>query len=261
MDEVLLNTVYSFLLIFVRFGGLFATTPLFSNEAVPNQVKVGLSVLCSIIMFPIVFANGVVEFPSVPLGVVLQVANELLVGIVIGFVALIAFAVFQVAGQFIDLSLGFSMVNVIDPFLGEDAPLMGQFKNLLALMVLLAIDGHHQFFRALIASFQIIPITKPILSANLLEYIFRVGGDLFLVGLRISLPVVATIYIVDFVFGFIARTVPQMNIFILGFPLKILIGLLLLFLSIPFLVQLIGEVIQMMNQQIFDVLKILKQTP
>jgi flagellar biosynthetic protein FliR len=212
-------------------------------------------------MYPVVFANGVIEFPSVPLGVVLQVANELLVGVIIGFVAVLAFATFQVAGQFIDLSIGFSMVNVIDPFLGEDAPLMGQFKNMLALMVLLAVDGHHQFFRALITSFQVAPVTKPILSANLLEYIFRIGGDLFLVGLRIALPVVATIFIVDFVFGFIARTVPQMNIFILGFPVKILIGFLLIFLTIPFLVQLIGEVIQMMNHQIFDVLKILKQTP
>lgn len=261
MDEVLTNTAYSFFLIFVRFGGLFLTTPLFSNEMVPNQVKAGLSVLCSIIMFPIVYANGVIEFPPVPLGVVLQVANEILVGIIIGFIALTTFAAFQVAGQFIDLSLGFSMVNVIDPFLGEDAPLMGQFKNLLALMVLLAIDGHHQFFRALITSFQVIPITKPILSTHLLEYIFRIGGDLFLVGLRISLPIVATIFIVDFVFGFIARTVPQMNIFILGFPVKILIGFLLIFLSLPFVVQLITEVIQMMNQQIFDVLKILKQAP
>lgn len=258
MDAVLMNTVYSFFLIVVRFGSLFLSTPLFSSEMIPTQIKTGLSVLCALILYPIVFAKGLVVFPDQPIIVVMQVANEVLVGAVIGFVTLLTFSAFQLAGEFIDLSAGFTMVNVIDPLMGEDAPMTSQFYNLLAILTFLVIDGHHEVIRALVSSFKVVPVTKPVITQELLQYTFRIGGDLFLVGLRLALPIIATLFIVDFVFGLIARAVPQLNVFLLGFPVKIMIAFLLLFVSIPFTVDLISQVITTTYDQIFHVLKFLK---
>jgi flagellar biosynthetic protein FliR len=258
MDDVLINTVYSFLLITVRFSGLFFTIPLFSSGLIPTQAKLGLSLLSSIVLYPVVFANGLVAFPQMPFEVVFQVGNELLIGIILGFAGLLTFSAFQLAGQFIDLSMGFSMVNVVDPFLGEDAPLMGQFKNLMALMVLLSINGHHEIIRAMIQSFRVLPVTHPVLSTSVIEYFIRLSGDLFMLGFRVALPIIGTIYIVDFIFGFIARTVPQMNVFIMGFPVKIIVGFAILFVSMPYLAGMMVEVIQIMQRNMAQLLLLFK---
>ncbi len=260
MDDLLINTMYSFLLITIRFSGLFFIAPLYSSNMISPQIKAGFSVLCSIIIFPVVFSEGLISFPEIPLQVVFHLLNELLVGLILGFVTFLAFVTFQIAGRFLDMRMGFAMVNIIDPFMGEDGALIGQFKNILALMVLLAINGHHQIIRALISSFQILPVTKPFLSNQLIEYILRIGSDIFLIGFRLALPIMATLFIVDFVFGFLARTVPQMNVFILGFPVKILVGFLMLFLSMPYLVDMFIEVIQIMYQNLYHLLNILKYT-
>ncbi|AZR73862.1 flagellar biosynthetic protein FliR [Anoxybacter fermentans] len=258
MDEAVINTVYSFFLITIRFSGLFLTTPFFSSLMIPIQVKAGLTLLCSLILFPIIFAEELIPFPTSLLKLVFQVGNELLVGLVLGFTVLLTFTAFQLAGQFLDIRMGFALVNIVDPLTGSNAPLIGQFKNILAILILLLINGHHQIIRALVKSFQILPITKPVLSHQLLEYLFRVGGDIFIIAFRLSLPIIATLFVVDILFGFLARTVPQMNVFMLGFPIKILVGFLMLFLSIPLIVNLLIEIIEMMYQHLYKILELMK---
>ena len=258
MDAAVMNMVYSFFLIAVRFGSLFLSTPLLSSEMIPTQVKAGLSLIVSIIIYPMVYSKGMVVFPDQPILVVLQVLSEVLVGVIIGFVTLLTFSAFQLAGEFIDLSAGFTMVNVIDPLVGEDAPMTSQIYNLLSILVFLTINGHHEVIRALISSFKVIPVTKLVLTPNLLEYVFRLSGDLFIIALRLAVPIMATLFIVDYVFGLIARTVPQLNVFLLGMPVKIMIAFLLLFASIPFTVDLMSQVITMMYDNIFHALKLLK---
>ncbi|MCK4257453.1 MAG: flagellar type III secretion system protein FliR [Halanaerobiales bacterium] len=261
MDDLLINTIYSLLLITIRFSGLFFIAPLYSSRMIPAQVKAGFSLICSIIIFPIIFSEGLILFPDHPLQVVFHLLNELLVGLILGFVTFLAFITFQIAGRFLDMRMGFAMVNIIDPFMGEDAALIGQFKNILALIIFLVTNGHHQILKALVSSFQILPITKPVISNQLIEYIFRIGSDIFIIGFRLALPILATLFIVDLVFGFLARTVPQMNVFVLGFPVKILIGFLMLFLSMPYLVAMFIEVIQIMYQNMYQLLKIFKNYP
>ncbi len=258
MDVALINTVYSFILITIRFGSLFMITPMFSSMVIPTEVKAGLSLLCSIILYPIVFAQGVQPFPDSLLRVVFQAGNEALVGLILGFVTYLTFSTIHLAGQFMDLRMGFAMVNVVDPFTGSDAPLMGQFKNILALLLLLTINGHHQILLALTKSFDILPIGVPVLSKPIIGYVLRIGGDIFLIGFRLALPVIAVLFIVDVIFGFLARTVPQMNVFILGFPIKILLGFLVLFLAMPFMVRFLVDILELINQQVVQALQLMR---
>lgn len=259
MDALLVNTLYSFILITIRFSSLFLTTPLFSSAVIPLKIKAGLSLLISLLIYPTIFTPGrEIAFPASLIEVGFQVGNELLVGVVLGFVTYLTFSTVHLAGQFMDLRMGFAMVNVIDPFTSSDAPLMGQFKNILALLIFLVCNGHHQIIAALIKSFQILPVTKPMFTPSLMEFVLRVGGDIFLLGFRLALPIIAVLFIVDVLFGFIARTVPQMNVFIMGFPVKIILGILVLFLAMPVLVKFLVGIIDLIQQQAFQVLKLMQ---
>lgn len=258
MDELLVNTIYSFLLITIRFSGIFLVTPLYSSQIIPIQVKSGLSLISGFILYPIIFQEGAIPFPDSVLEVIFNLVNELLIGLILGFSVFLIFSALQLAGQLLDLRMGFAMVNVIDPFTGSNAPLIGQFKNILAILLFLIINGHQQIIRALVASFKILPLTRPFLTPELMGYIFRIAGDIFLIGLRLALPVMAVLFIVDVVFGFLARTVPQMNVFILGFPLKILIGFLILLLSMPFMIEFLIDILQSIDTELANLLKLMK---
>lgn len=259
MDALLVNTIFSFVLITIRFSGLFLITPIFSSAVIPLQVKAGLSLLSSLLIYPTIFSQGrEIAFPDSLVELLFQVGNELLVGIVLGFVVYLTFSTVHLAGQFLDLRMGFAMVNVIDPFTSSDAPLMGQFKNILALLIFLVCNGHHQIITALVHSFQVLPVTKPMFTPSLVEFVLRVGGDIFILGFRLALPVMAVLFIVDVLFGFIARTVPQMNVFIMGFPIKILLGILVLFLAMPVVVKFLISIIELIQQQAFQVLKFMQ---
>ena len=258
MDEALINAIYSFSLLAVRFGTLFIVVPIFSSKAIPMQLKSGMTLLCCIILYPVIFNENLIAFPDNIVQIIYHVGNEFLAGFILGFAVLLTFAIFQLAGQFIDIRMGFALANIVDPLTGLNAPLVGQFKNILAMLILLSVNGHHQIIKALIKSYQVLPVTTPVMNQEILEYIFRMGGDIFLIAFRLAFPIIATLFIIDIIFGFLARTVPQMNVFMLGFPTKIGVGYMMLFLSIPILVKVIGEVLHMMEENLLDILKIIQ---
>lgn len=258
MDEFLINTLYSFLLIIVRFSGLFLIAPIFSGQIIPKQVKMGLTFVVSIILYPVIFTQELIPFPVLPLQLVFEVTNELLIGLILGFAAYMVYTVFQISGKFIDFRMGFTMVSVIDPMVGDSVPLTGQFKTILAILIMLITNGHHLMLQGLLKSFELLPIGHPIWKEELAEFFFKLGGEIFLIGFRLALPIIATLFLVEFIFGLLARTVPQMNVFMLGFPIKILIGFLVLYMSIPYLVHMTVEILGIMNTRLFQVIKVLQ---
>lgn len=167
--------------------------------------------------------------PANELGIFIGVLRELLVGIIIGFITLLTFAVIQLAGRFVDMRMGFAIVNVADPIHGTTLPLMGQYKNILATLIFLSINGHHILIRAVHDSFLIVPPGSIVLTNRALSLIIRKSSDLFLLAFKVALPVIATLFIVDLILGFMARTMPQLHVFVVGLPIKITLGLVILF--------------------------------
>lgn len=221
-----------YLLVVIRISGIIAATPIFGARNVPVVMKVGLVLLTSFFMLPVatvrtdVYAMGLAELA-------LLIANELLIGLAMGFIISLAFMFVQIAGQMMDVPMGFSMVNVLDPLLGQQVPILGQFQYAISVIVFLSINGHHLILKALADSFSLIPLGGWSYWPGLTEIISKAFVLAFSLGLQIALPVVAVLLIVDIALGLIARTVPQMNVFILGFPLKIIVGLAFVMLLLP----------------------------
>ncbi|MFW5999095.1 MAG: flagellar biosynthetic protein FliR [Halanaerobiaceae bacterium] len=255
--DILTDNTYLFVLIMARYLGLFLITPILGSKQVPRRVKLGLPFFLALISFPVFQGEFATEMPAAVITVTLELIRELTVGFIIGFIVYIIFSSLQLAGQFIDLRMGFRMANVVDPMYGTNSPLIGQFKNVLSILVFLAIDGHHILFRQLYGTFETIGPGGAVLSGRTGEYLMRISGNLFIIAFRIALPVVGTIFLADIILGFLVRTVPQLNIFIIGFPMKIILGFIVLMLAVGSILNYLPHIFEDMFRDIMQILRLL----
>ena len=247
------NQVGFFLLIFVRISGIFMMMPIFSSRNIAGHVKIGFALIITYILFPLVFSKTAV-IPDHFLPFLFIVAGELIVGLILGFVSSLLFYAIQMAGQLLDMQIGFGIINMIDPMSGQQAPLIGNFKYILALITFLATNGHHILLSALFASFKLIPVTGVIVNVAISEFIVDLIGGMFILALRISLPVIVALLLTDMALGILARTMPQMNIFVVGVPGKIIIGIFVLSIALPFYIYFLEMAFDGMYKNIFSLL-------
>jgi len=245
-----------FFLGFVRIATILCTVPVFGFNAVPNTVKAGLAFLVSLVMFPVIETGGFL----VPVDLwpfMLMVLKEVIVGLIIGLSTAFFFIGIQMAGELIGLEMGFGIVNVLDPISGQQVSIMGQFKYVLSLLLFLMIDGHHFFLQAIKATYDVIPIGGAVLSKMVTGKIIEMSGKIFIIALKIGGPALAALFVTSFVMGVIARTVPQMNIFIVGFPLKISVGLLIVGLSLPLFIYVFNKFFEVFKRDVIQIIQIL----
>lgn len=221
-----------FLLAFFRVAGVMMPAPLFGSGIVPPMVKVFLSLLMAVLFVPFVAHPAAPVDPN--LGVyVFAVARELGIGLLIGFAAAMVFAAVQFGGQLIDQELGIMMANILDPLTNEQISIIGQFKLFLAMVVYLLIDGHHYLIRAIVDSFRAVPIGGLRLTDGAVMHLSdTLPRDLFRVAVQIAAPSLVTLFLITIALAFMARTVPEMNIFVLGFSLRVAVGLVVLAIGV-----------------------------
>ena len=205
--------------------------PVFGSEALPRRIKISIIIVASATIYPLAPMDHL-DYPGL-WGLVGQLVVEITIGIIIGFILMLALAAIQLAGEFIDRRMGFFLANVMAPQFAAQVPLIGQFKNILAILIFLAMNGHHKLFRALLHSFEVARAGEFTASGQLVAKLMRIVGDLFPRAFQIALPIMGTIFIIDVAFGLAARAVPQMNIFIVGLPARILTGMTMLFIALP----------------------------
>jgi flagellar biosynthetic protein FliR len=236
-----------FLLIFCRITSFFVVAPVFSSRNVPAQFKIAFSLLITFL----VFMTYGIKMTIVPdANYVLAVFREVLTGLLLGFTAYLYFTVVQTAGAFMDLQMGFSMANIIDPLTGTSAPLLGNMKFMLAVLIFLSINGHHYLLNAILRSYEWIPLDnqlfKQIYAGHVSEFFVRTVADTFMLSLQMSAPIVVAMFLTDAGLGFLARTAPQYNVFVIGMPLKILIGFIMLVIMMPGFVALFEHIFSLM---------------
>lgn len=232
MDLVLMQLPV-FLLVFVRMTAFFVSAPFFSIRNVPGQFKIALGFLMALISFQYV---PVIDEIPMDLTFLVHVIKEVLVGVILGLICEIMFAAVQVAGGLMDMQMGLSMANVIDPRTGAYIPVTGNFKNILATLYFFSVDGHHMLIRGVISSYQAIPLDRlwaPIGSEQVMMTAVKVFVQMFLSAFMIAAPLVVALFLVDVSLGIIAKSVPQFNIFVVGLPMKLLAGFLLLIVLMP----------------------------
>lgn len=231
LTNVLISEFLIFILVLIRMASLFVISPVFSRQGMPAQVKIGLALFCTFIVAP---SLGNINFLSFNVFYFATLAiKELATGIILGFTSYLVFLSLLIAGQIIDVQIGFGMVNVLDPASNIQVPLMGNFLYLLAASVLLITNGHHVFLSALMKSYILVPIDGFALNDILINNMLNIFAECFVIGFKISVPVIAAVLLSEVALGVLARTVPQMNVFILGLPLKIIVGLASLIFIMP----------------------------
>lgn len=232
--QTIAQVLPSFLLIFCRITAFLVVSPIFSFRNIPNTFKVGLAVFISLLVYTAV-GSGQVFVLNAPY--VLLIMKELLIGLLLGFTAYLFFIVVQVAGAFIDMQIGFGIVNVIDPLTGAQSPVLGNFKFFIAMLVFLGLNGHHYLLLALMDSYDWVPVDSALfarihdgaVSSLLVDGFVR----MFYLAFQMAAPLVVALFLVDVALGILARTVPQFNVFVVGLPVKILVGFLVLFVIVP----------------------------
>lgn len=247
--------VQVFVLIFVRMLSIFMTAPFFGSQNIPALTKITLSFLFSVILLP--FAGKNTPMPQESLAYLTLLAQQVLVGGLLGFTAILVFIATQLAGHLVDIQIGFGIMNVIDPLLGIQVSLLGQFSYLLSILVFLSVNGHHFLLSALAQSFQIVPLNEVVLTGPFMHKIQTLGANLFVLGLKLSAPVLGFLFLLEVIQGIISRTVPQINIFLVGFPLRIGMGLFVMSLSFPFFVYVIKGLFSQMYRDMWAVMHLL----
>lgn len=241
-----------FLLVFTRITAFIAVAPLFSNRSLPPWTKIGLGLALGAVVTPFA-GNPALINVSGPI-FALFIMGEALMGLALGTVANIIFHGIMVGGQMMDVSMGFAMSNLFDPASQIQSTLMGRFFNIIALMMLLAMDGHHSMILALTASFDLVPAAGVQFHPPMVEHIVSIFSAMFVLAFKLAAPILAIIFVSEIALGLVARTVPQLNVFILGFPLKIGLGVLVMAIIMPILALVFGNLLSQMERDLLTVI-------
>ena len=222
----------AFALALFRMTGLFVSAPLFSGREVPREVKLGLGILVTFLILPLVpVREG--DLPRNLGSAAACAAAELAAGLTLGFLASMLFSAFQLAGQHIGQQMGIALADVIDPFSENEVPIIGQFQNGLALLLYVAAGGHRLLVGAAAESFRTVPLGGFRVTPALVDQLVSASGRILELSFQIAAPVLAALFLSTVALGFVARAVPQMNILMLSFPLQIGLGLGVLIWTLP----------------------------
>jgi flagellar biosynthetic protein FliR len=234
--------VAAFLYPFLRILALMTTAPLFSHESVPVMLRIGLSLAITAV---VVVAGPAAPFVS-PLTAAggLLVVQQVVVGLAIGLAMQLVFAAVTLAGDLIGLQMGLSFATFVDPQNNDESPVIGTFLSLVLMLVFLAINGHLALIAVLVDSFRVMPIGPDgwgVLDAMRLVH---AGATLFATGLSLALPVIGALLLVNHTLGVLTRTAPQLNLFAVGFPVTLAVGLVMLLLAMPFAVPALTQALE-----------------
>ncbi len=244
LEYINLNSLPVFLLVFARVLSFLVVMPLFSYRTIPMPFKVGFSFFLAFIMFYTVDASPI-AFDAMYLFLIIK---EVLVGLLIGLFAFIIVSVLQVAGGFVDFQMGFAIANVMDPQTGAQSPLTGQYFYIIALLFLLSVNGHHLIIDGIFNSYNFIPIETfiPFGNQSIANLIIDTFNYMFIIAFQMAIPIVGTLFLVDIALGIIARTVPQLNVFVVGLPLKILVSFFAILIFLAFYITVVENLFHFM---------------
>ncbi len=245
----------TFLLISFRAAGLFIIAPIIGHRLIPPIIKAGLAIILAIVLIPVASQASIPQIDSIWVLAGLA-AKEMLVGFIIGFFFSILFTSVQMAGNLVGYQIGLAIVNVMDPDSGSEVSIIGEFWFIVAALIFLTIDGHHAIISAFADSYRLIPVGVFNFNGSAGEFIIRFSAYSFVMAIKLAAPVVITLFLTEVALGVVARTAPQMNIFIVGLPLKIGVGFLVMATSLPVfrfvidksVIFLDGEVLKLMHK-------------
>ncbi|PAF53711.1 flagellar biosynthetic protein FliR [Helicobacter sp. 13S00482-2] len=224
------GNVGNFLLLLLRFAGVFTFFPFFDNQLVPLYVRGALTFFMTVLFFPLI-PHSVFTFTIDTF--IIAGAMEILLGFVASLALQIVFVAINFAGDSISFSMGLTMASAYDPMSGSQKPIVGQGIALLAIVIALSVNFHHFVLMFIAHTLSSVPLGGFVLSNDVVSYLTKAFGDMFLVGFAMAFPILGLVLLSDIIFGMIMKTHPQFNLLAIGFPVKIAIALVVIILIIP----------------------------
>lgn len=250
----IIGNASTFLFVFVRTGAVIMTAPIFGALNVPMQVKAGLSFVIALILTQI---TAYVPLPQGFVSLVLSLLGEMLIGAAIGLCVRFIFTGIEFAGQVASFQMGIGMASAYDPINSAQVTVFGKMMSILTLLIFLSVNGHLMVLMALSRSFEVIPPYGFHLSSSLIEGMVNFSKEIFLLAIKFSAPVMAILIFVNIGLGIMARTVPQLNMFVVGFAITIMVGFVVMALSLPvFETAVIGMFDRMWNG-VFELIRVM----
>jgi flagellar biosynthesis protein FliR len=252
MAPILFSTaeIIRFAIVLTRISGIMLLARFFSNQLFAVPIRIAFTLMSAFVLAPSLPLKQI----SIELNfgnVVALLAGEIVIGLILGFAAMCIMAGLQFAGQIVSFQLGFSVINAIDPQSGVESPVFSLLYNYIGLLFFLLIDGHHWFLQAINDSFSFLSIGGIQIHGPLVEQIVGWSAQVLSIGIRIAGPIIAVTVITDVLMGIISRTAPQINILIVGMPLKLLVGFGCMSFSLYFLPLYWGSVCSILSQTMF----------
>ncbi len=241
-ETQLLAWIGAFIWPLARVGAMMATAPIFSSQQTPKTLRLGFVLILSWIMMPLIPAPELVDFLSYDAIIIL--AQQLLIGLVMGFMLQMVFGALVFGGQAIAYSMGLGFASMMDPQNGVQVPVVAQFYLIVSTLFFLAINGHLILIELVADSFYVFPVSTTGIGSAGLEAIVGWGSDMFVGGLLLALPVMAALLLVNLGLGVIGRAAPQLNIFAVGFPVTIILGFILVWVTLPDVMNIFQDLLE-----------------
>lgn len=255
--DILQGQVAAFLLVLTRSSGIFFISPFLGSLNISAKIRACAAILVAVIIFPVVVKMSVIEVPATTLLFAFTVIKELFIGWLIGLVGYIVLAAVNMAGKIMDMQVGFAVVQMMDPTTQQQSGMIGTFLYNLTIIYFVITNGHHVILGALAESFRIIPIDSMVWNTSLPQLINDLTAAIFMNGMKIAMPVTFAILLTNVGMGILARTMPQMNIFVVGIPLQLTIGTTMLSMILPFYILFLDVIFNEMYANISIALKAL----
>ena len=243
------------IVIFIRVITLFSVAPIFNSDVIPIQVRIAIALFFALTLFPLL-KDTMPKINLDLLSFVLLVVIEVVVGLIIGFMISLIFMGMQIAGEIMGFDLGFNIATIYDPETGNN-PVLARFLYYTAALIFLLLNGHHFILESIKLSYESVPIGGFSLNNQLVDKLIRTSSIVFIIAIKIAAPVIISLFLTNIALGILARIVPQMNIFIIGFPLKIGVGLLIISFMIPFIFVIFKKLLTAFEFNVVELIRVM----
>ena len=240
LPDFSLPLIQGFLICLARVAAMFAAIPVFSGGQIPPQLRLGVAVLFAMLTYPVV-KDYIPHESFTILGFGLVVAAEVVLGLLVGFLAQLVFMAAEFAGSLIGYQMGFAAANIFDPSTQSQVALISRFQGIFAILLFLSLNIHHLFLEAIVGSFEMLPPGSLTLSGGAIPMIVEVANHSLVLSLRLVAPILALLILSTLTLGVMSRVFPQLNVFMISFPVNIGISFIVMGLTFGIVSTLLKE--------------------
>ncbi len=227
LPEISLPLIQGFLICLARVAAVFAGIPIFSGNQVPPQIRFGVAVLFALLTYPVV-KDYLPQQSLTPLALAVVIGADIILGLIVGFLAQLIFMAAEFAGSLIGYKMGFAAANVFDPVNQQQVALISRFQSIFAVLIFLSLDVHHLFLEALVSSFEMLPPGTLNLRGGAIPMLVEVTNHSLILSVKLVAPLLVLLILSSLILGVMSRVFPQLNVFMLSFPLNIGLGFIVM---------------------------------